>query len=92
MKKLEEMVAAVIAAKDDVERKVCDSSDILSREEVRKALKKISFLLFRFLPSFDQVVTVPGATYPETISVIEIAGVSAEPCAGTHLTHTGEVQ
>ena len=34
---------------------------------------------------------MPGATYPETISVIEIAGVSAEPCAGTHLTNTGEV-
>ena len=37
------------------------------------------------------MVTVPGATYPETISVIEIAGVSAEPCAGTHLSNTGEV-
>ena len=34
---------------------------------------------------------MPGATYPETISMIEVAGVSAEPCAGTHLRNTGEV-
>ena len=40
MKKLEEMVSKVIAAKDDVERKICDSSDILSREEVRKAFEE----------------------------------------------------
>ena len=40
MRKLEEMVAKVIAAKDDVERKICDSSDILSREEVRKAFEE----------------------------------------------------
>ena len=91
MRKLEEMVAKVIAARDDVERKICDSSDILSREEVRKAFEEDHILCFVFLPCFVQVVTVPGATYPETISVIEIAGVSAEPCAGTHLTNTGEV-
>ena len=35
---------------------------------------------------------MPGATHPETISMIEIAGVSAEPCAGTHLRNTGEVR
>ena len=85
------MVSKAIAAKDDVERKVCDSSDILSREEVRKAFEDHSLFSFT-LPRFVQVVTVPGATYPETISVIEIAGVSAEPCAGTHLTNTGEVR
>jgi len=70
VRKLEEMVSKAIAAKDEVERKICDSADALSREEV---------------------VTVPGATYPETISMIEVAGVSAEPCAGTHLRNTGEV-
>ena len=91
VRKLEEMVSKAIAAKDDVERKICDSSDILSKEEVRKAFEEDHSLTFCFLPCFVQVVTVPGATYPETISVIEIAGVSAEPCAGTHLTNTGEV-
>jgi len=64
------MVAKAIAAKYDVERKICDSAEALSREEV---------------------VTVPGATYPEMISMIEIAGVSVEPCAGTHLRNTEEV-
>ena len=36
VRKLEEMVAKVIAAKDNVERKICDSSDIFSREEVSR--------------------------------------------------------
>ena len=48
MRKLEEMVAKVIAAKDDVERKICDSSDILSREEVRKAFGEDHILCFVF--------------------------------------------
>ena len=46
---------------------------------------------FKITLAFKQVVTVPGASYPEKISLIEIAGLSAEPCAGTHLTNTGEV-
>ena len=50
--------------------------------EIKKFLLKIPLA---------QVVTVPGASYPEKISLIEIAGLSAEPCAGTHLTNTGEV-
>ena len=48
MRKLEEMVAKVIAVKDDVERKICDSSDILSREEVRKAFEEDHILCFVF--------------------------------------------
>ena len=40
MRKLEEMVSKVIAAKDDVERKICDSLDVLSREEVMKAFEE----------------------------------------------------
>ena len=48
MRKLEEMVAKVIAARDDVERKICDSSDILSREEVRKAFEEDHILRFVF--------------------------------------------
>ena len=52
MRKLEEMVSKVIAAKDDVERKICDSSDILSREEVRKAFEEDHILCFVFFTSF----------------------------------------
>ena len=48
MRKLEEMVSKVITAKDDVERKICDSSDILSREEVRKAFEEDHILCFVF--------------------------------------------
>ena len=47
--------------------------------------------LLKITLAIKQVVTVPGASYPEKISLIEIAGLSAEPCAGTHLTNTGEV-
>ena len=48
MRELEEMVSKAIAAKDDVERKICDSSDILSREEVRKAFEGDHILRFVF--------------------------------------------
>ena len=36
VRKLEEMVSKAIAAKDVVERKLCDSVDALAREEVGK--------------------------------------------------------
>ena len=36
VRKLEEMVSRAIAAKDVVERKLCDSVDALAREEVGK--------------------------------------------------------
>ena len=45
VRKLEEMVSKVIAAKDDVERKICDSAEALSREEVRKACEEIYLIL-----------------------------------------------
>ena len=42
VRKLEEMVSKAIAAKDVVERKLCDSVDALAREEVGKFFLKIT--------------------------------------------------
>ena len=42
VRKLEEMVSRAIAAKDVVERKLCDSVDALAREEVGKFFLKIT--------------------------------------------------
>ena len=57
VRKLEEMVSKAIAAKDDVERKICDSADALSREEVRKACEEIYLILV--LPRWSQCQEQP---------------------------------
>ena len=54
VRKLEEMVAKAIAAKDDVERKICDSAEALSREEVSKACEEgHSFILTSVIPRWS---------------------------------------
>ena len=58
VRKLEEMVSKAIAAKDEVERKICDSADALSREEVRKACEEI-YLILVFLPRWSQCQEQP---------------------------------
>ena len=46
VRKLEEMVAKAIAAKDDVERKICDSAEALSREGVKKVIFSVLTQLY----------------------------------------------
>jgi len=44
------------------------------------------------LASVDNIVTLPGEVYPDQVSLIDIDGVQVEPCCGTHLLNTQDIE
>ena len=40
----------------------------------------------------ESVITVPGENYPDKVDVVRLPGGGVEPCCGTHVLSTGDVQ
>jgi alanyl-tRNA synthetase len=44
------------------------------------------------LASVDNLVTLPGEVYPDNVTLVDIDGVHTEPCCGTHLHNTKDIE
>lgn len=45
--------------------------------------------------AMDNITLMPGESYPDTLSVIRVSGAdvtSLEPCCGTHVQNTADIQ
>ena len=86
--KIEEAVNGYINNGTDVNREIIENPEWTMKDDstLNEELKK------RFKDK--TVITMPEETYPEKVSVIELEGEpnTVEPCCGTHVTNTADVQ